>query len=140
MMKLALYSVPISDSQGETNPLPFLYIQFPAFPTMNFYQSFPPADDLISHLRRIDYIKHLNSFMDAVENLCVLVAAFYTVCAQQWRKHHVTERLQILAAFVTAGAAILWAFLRESAWPIVKQMSQNVWRILYTIAQPPLTV
>lgn len=107
---------------------------------MESSQSFPPADALLMQIRRIDYIKHLNSFMDSVENLCIIVAAICIILARKWREHGVTEKLKTAAAFVVAGLAILAAFVRETVWPIVKQMSQNVWRILYTIAQPPLTV
>lgn len=107
---------------------------------MEFSQSFPPADALLMQIRRIDYIKHLNSFMDSVEEFCIIVAAICIILARKWREHGVTEKLKTVAAFVIAGLAILAAFVRETVWPIVKQMSQNVWRILYTIAQPPLTV
>ena len=107
---------------------------------MNSSQSFPPADALLATLRRIDYIKHLNSFMDSVENLCLIIAAFVVVCAQQWRKHQVTERLKTVAAFAIAGASIAAAFVKETVVPFVRQILQNVWRICYTVAQPPLTV
>lgn len=107
---------------------------------MESSQSFPPADAFLSYFRGVNYRKHYNSFMDTVEQICIIVAAICIIIGQQWRKHNVTERLQTLAGFIVAGLAILSAFVRESVWPIVKQMSQNVWRILYTIAQPPLTV
>lgn len=107
---------------------------------MNSSQSFPPADALLATLRRIDYIKHLNSFMDSVENLCIIIAAICIIIGQQWRKHQVSEKLQISAAFVIAGSVILSAFVKETVAPFVMQILQNVWRICYTVAQPPLTV
>lgn len=107
---------------------------------MNFSPSFPPADALLSYLQGVNYRKHYNSFMDSVENLCIIVAAICIILARKWREHRVTERMQTLAGFIVAGLAILSEFVMETVWPIVKQMSQNVWRILYTIAQPPLTV
>lgn len=91
-------------------------------------------------IRRIDYIKHLNSFMDSVENLCIIIAAICIIIGQQWRKHQVSEKLQISVAFVIAGTAIAFAFVKETVAPFVKQILQNVWRICYTVAQPPLTV
>ena len=107
---------------------------------MEFSQSFPPVDALLDHVRKIDYIKHLNSFMDSVENLCIIVAAVYIILARQWREHKVTEKLQIISAFVVVALAVVFDFLKETAWPLMRQNAQNVWRICYTIARPPLTV
>ena len=107
---------------------------------MNFSQSFPPVDALISFLRGVNYRKHYNSFMDSVENLCIIVAAVYIILAHQWREHKVTEKLQIISAFVVVALAIVAAFVMETVWPLMRQNVQNVWRICYTIAHPPLTV
>ena len=107
---------------------------------MNSSQSFPPADAAIEFLRQVDYRKHYNSFMDSVENLCIIIAAICIIIGQQWRKHRVSEKMQISAAFVIAGSVILSAFVKETVAPFVMQILQNVWRICYTVAQPPLTV
>lgn len=103
-------------------------------------QSFPPADALLSHLKSIDYKKWFNIYMNFVEQICLIIAAICIIIGQQWRKHNVTERLQTVAAFVITGSVIAAAFVKEIAAPFVMQILQNVWRICYTIAQPPLTV
>ena len=107
---------------------------------MNSSQSFPPVDAFLAFMRRVDYIKHLNSFMDSVENLCIIVAAFVVVCARKWQQHQVTEKLRTVTVVCIIGLAIVFAWVKETVWPIVKQTTQNVWRICYTIARPPLTV
>ena len=45
----------------------------------------------------IDYKKHLNTFMDAVMNLCAFIAVIATLIADKWQENDVTERLQIVA-------------------------------------------
>ena len=102
--------------------------------------NFPPVDALLLQLRRIDYIKHLNSFMDFVESACLIIAAICIIITQKWREHKVTEKLRTVAGFFIVALAIVFAWVKETAWPIVKQTTQNVWRICYTIARPPLTV
>ena len=107
---------------------------------MNASYSFPPADALISFLRGVNYRKHYNSFMDTVEQMCLIIAAICIIIARKWQEHKVTEKLQIISAFVIVALVIIFEYLKETAWPIMKQMSQNVWQICYTVARPPLTV
>jgi hypothetical protein len=42
---------------------------------MELTYSFPPADNLIQQLSKIEYKKHLNNYMDIVETVVMLVAA-----------------------------------------------------------------
>ena len=107
---------------------------------MTVSPSFPPADELLALMRRVDYVKHLNSFMDSVENLCIIVAAVYIILARKWREHKVTERLRTVAVVCIIGLAIVFDYLKETAWPMVRQNAQNVGRFFYTVAHPPLTV
>ena len=107
---------------------------------MNFSPSFPPADDLLAKLAKIDYIKWMNIYMDTVEQMCLIIAAICIIIARKWQEHKVTEKLQIISAFVIVALVIIFYYLKETAWPIMKQMSQNVWQICYTVARPPLTV
>ena len=106
---------------------------------MNASYSFPPADALISFLRGVNYRKHYNSFMDTVEQICLIIAAVCIILARKWKQHEMTEKLQIFAGFAIVALAIVAAFVKETVWPIVKQTAQNVWQILYTVAHPPLT-
>lgn len=62
---------------------------------MQLTKSFPPADDLISELVKIDYQKHFHTFMNAVETVCIFVAALYTVLRDKWIEHDCTERLHL---------------------------------------------
>ena len=107
---------------------------------MTVSPSFPPVDALLDHVRKIDYIKWLNVYMDTVEQICLIIAAFVVVCARKWREHKVTERLRIVTVVCIIGLAVVFDFLKETVWPIVNQTTQNVWRICYTSARPPLTV
>ena len=107
---------------------------------MTVSPSFPPVDALLANLRKVDYVKHLNSFMDFVESACLIIAAICIILARKWRQHKVTEKLQISAAFVIVALMIIFDYLKETAWPIMKQTTQTVWKICYTVARPPLTV
>lgn len=107
---------------------------------MTVSPSFPPADELLALMRRVDYVKHLNSFMDSVENLCIIVAAVYIILARKWQEHKVTERLRTVAVVCIIGLAILFDYLKETAWPIMKQTARDVWQVCYTVTRPPLTV
>jgi len=46
---------------------------------MELTQSFPPVDAMIENISDVDYKKHLNNYMDAVETFCVYVAAIAVV-------------------------------------------------------------
>lgn len=84
---------------------------------MNSSQSFPPADALLMQIRRIDYIKHLNFFMNSVENLCIIIAAIAIIIGQRWREHRCSDRLRSYGAIGTALAAVAAAIIRETVWP-----------------------
>lgn len=51
-------------------------------------KSFPPADHLFTILREIDYIHHLNQFLDLVQTICIWTAAIVTVL---WERIQVTK-------------------------------------------------
>jgi len=63
-------------------------LHFPPTPlTMELTKSFPPADALVETLQSIDYKKHLNQYMDAVEIACAFIAAIATI---------IWEKLQVM--------------------------------------------
>ena len=78
--------------------------------------------------------------MDTVEQMCLIIAAICIIIARKWRQHKVTEKLQISAAFVIVALAIIFDYLKETAWPLMMKNAQNAWQICYTVARPPLTV
>lgn len=80
---------------------------------LEFTSAFPPAASLIETLMDVDYRKHLNSFMDGVENVCIFVAALFHVLRQIWQENDCTERLQLAALTVRE-----WAV--NSAAPFIK--------------------
>jgi hypothetical protein len=49
--------------------------------------SFPPVDDLIINLSKIEYKKHFNTYMDLVVNVCAFVAVISTL---------IWEKLQVM--------------------------------------------
>ena len=55
---------------------------------MQLTKSFPPADDLMMQLQRVDYRKLLNDYMDLVVNVCAFVAAISTIL---WEKIQVMK-------------------------------------------------
>ena len=107
---------------------------------MTVSPSFPPVDALISFLRGVNYRKHYNSFMDTVEQMCLIIAAICIIIAQKWREHKVTEKLRTVAGFIIVALAILFDYLKETVWPLMKQTARDVWQVCYTVTRPPLTV
>ena len=82
-------------------------------PTMELTKSFPPADAFVEMITEIDYKKHFNTFMDGVENLCLIVAAIVTVIAQKWQEHNMTERTQLFVLRVIEGAKTFYAWVKN---------------------------
>ena len=107
---------------------------------MNASYSFPPADDLLAKLAKIDYIKWMNIYMDTVEQICIVIAAICIIIARKWQEHKVTEKLQIISAFVIVALAIIFDYLKETVWPLMKQTARDVWQVCYTVTRPPLTM
>ena len=55
---------------------------------MQLTKSFPPADDLVMQLQKVDYRKLLNDYMDFVVTVCAFVAAISTIL---WEKIQVMK-------------------------------------------------
>ena len=95
---------------------------------MNLHQSFPPADALIGFLSGIDYRKHLNSYMDFVEKLVLIVAAFSYVAGQRvsaWYSNGGKESLvnSYIKTRNFVQFAILW--VREVGYPETRKFVQD---------------
>ena len=90
--------------------------------TMELTKSFPPADAFVEMMLEIDYKKHFNTFMDGVENLCVIVAAIATVIAQKWQEYDCTERLQLFVLRVIEGAKTFYAWVKNVFVPECKSL------------------
>lgn len=90
--------------------------------------------------------------MDAIESVCLLVAAIAIIISQRWREHRCSDRLRSAAAIGTALAAVAAAIIRETLWPAARQwMAARAWPELQRWASgaamlwrglltPPLTV
>ncbi len=106
---------------------------------LNFTAAFPPAHKMTETLMAIDYKKHLNSFMDAITNLCAIVAAIATVIYDKWNQYNMTERVQLWAL-----TAYTWT--REIAVPAVKNAAITVYntgkqvREVYNLISSPLFI
>ena len=109
---------------------------------MNLQQSFPPADALIGFLSGIDYRKHLNSYMDFVENLVLIVAAISYVAWQRvsaWYSNGGKESLvnSYIKTRNFVQFMILW--VREVGYPQVRKIAQEsveyfrAWQDLVTV-------
>ena len=92
---------------------------------MELTKSFPPADAFVEMITEIDYKKHYNTFMDGVENLCVIVAAIATVIAQKWQEHNMTERTQLFVLRVIEGAKTFWAWINTVFVPEFKALIED---------------
>lgn len=80
---------------------------------LSLTEAFPPAHKLTETLMNIEYKKHLNSFLDAVEFFCAFVAAIATVLYDKWMQHNMTERVQLWSLNV-------YTWTKETAVPNVK--------------------
>jgi len=94
--------------------------------TMELTKSFPPADAFVEMMLEIDYKKHFNTFMDGVENLCLIVAAIATVIAQKWQEYDCTERLQLFVLRVIEGAKTFYAWVMNVFVPEVKFLIEDI--------------
>jgi hypothetical protein len=106
---------------------------------LSFTEAFPPAHKMTETLMNINYKKHLNSYMDAITNLCAFVAAIATVLYDKWNQYNMTERVQLWSL-----TAYTWT--REVAVPAVKnavtvtyKTGKNV-REVYEVLSSPLFI
>jgi hypothetical protein len=106
---------------------------------VSFTEAFPPAHKLTETLVNIDYKKHLNTYMDAIMNLCAFIAVIATLIADKWQQHDMTERVQIFALNV-------YTWTRNVAVPAVKNAAiatynagQKV-REVYEVISSPLFI
>lgn len=96
---------------------------------MQLTKSFPPADDLISELMKIDYQKHFHTFMDAVETACIFVAALYTVLRNKWVEHDCTERLQLFVMNVINKGKSFRVWCNEVLIPESQSLYQDLRKV-----------
>lgn len=96
---------------------------------MEFTKSFPPADDLFTQLREIDYRKHYNQFMDAVVVACAVIAAIATVIRDNWVKYDCTERLQLFVLRVIELSKTFYAWVKNVFVPECKNLYQDVLKV-----------
>ena len=94
--------------------------------------AFPPANAFVSSMKKIDYKKHYNQFMDAVVIFCAFVAAVYTVSRKKWEQYNVTERLQLFVLFVKEKSIIVSDWLCDDFSPFVVD-TYNELRSIYNI-------
>ena len=88
---------------------------------MQLIKSFPPADDLFVQLQQVDYQKLYHDFMDVVVVFCAFVAAVATVIRDKWQQYDCTERLQLFAIRVIAGAKTFYAWTMTVFVPECKE-------------------
>jgi len=93
---------------------------------MELTKSFPPADAFVEMMNEIDYKKHFNTFMDGVENLCLIVAAIATVIAQKWQEHNMTERTQLFVLRVIEGAKTFYAWVKNVFVPECQEFYNDI--------------
>jgi len=94
--------------------------------TMELTKSFPPADAFLEMITEIDYKKHYNTFMDGVENLCLIIAAIATVIAQKWQEHNMTERTQLFVLRVIDGAKTFYAWVKNVFVPQCQEFYNDI--------------
>lgn len=106
---------------------------------LSLTEAFPPAYKLTETLMNIDYKKHFNSFMDAVEITLAFVAAIVTVMYDKWNAYDMNERVQLWSL-----TAYTWT--REVAVPNVKNAAVATYqagrkvREVYDVISSPLFI
>lgn len=109
---------------------------------MNLQQSYPPADALIGFLSGVDYRKHLNSYMDFVEKMVLIVAAFVYVAWQRGSNwYHNGGKESLVNSYIQVRNfvqfVILW--VREVGYPETRKFVQDsveyfrAWQDLVTV-------
>ena len=65
-------------------PPEFFIMNISTSAIVNMTEGFPPAHKLAQHMASIDYVKHLNNFMEAVEIAIAIVAMVCDVAVFVW--------------------------------------------------------
>ena len=97
---------------------------------MELTKSFPPVDAFVEMMTEIDYKKHLNTFMDGVENLCLIIAAVAMIIAEKWQEHNMTERTQLFVLRVIDGAKTFYAWVMNVFVPECKEFYKDVRKVM----------
>ena len=93
---------------------------------MELTKSFPPVDAFVEMMTEVDYKKHLNTFMDGVENLCLIIAAVAVIVAEKWQQHNMTERTQLFVLRVIEGAKTFYAWVMNVFVPEFKALIEDI--------------
>ena len=93
---------------------------------MELTKSFPPVDAFVEMMTEVDYKKHLNTFMDGVENLCLIIAAVAVIVAEKWQQHNMTERTQLFVLRVIDGAKTFYAWVMNVFVPEFKALIEDI--------------
>ena len=106
---------------------------------LSLTEAFPPAHKATETLMNIDYKKHFNSFMDAVEITLAFVAAIATVIYDKWNAHNMNERVQLWSLNT-------YTWVRNVAVPNVKNAAVATYqagvkvREVYDVISSPLFI
>jgi len=88
---------------------------------LQFTEAFPPAHKVIEIALNIDYKKHYNTFMNAVQIMVAFMAIIVAKVLEMWSEYDMTERTQI---------AVLNAhnWTKETAVPSIEKFIENTYQ------------
>lgn len=93
---------------------------------LEFTSAFPPAQKAIQTLWEIEYVKHLNSFMDSVQFVCEFVYALFIITSdvfQTWYRNGGKELM--IEGYNRLQFAMLW--FTEIAIPATVNFAENTY-------------
>lgn len=98
---------------------------------MELTKAFPPADDFLSILQEIDYRKHYNNFIDAVQVFCIYVAAIAIVLYTKWQENDCSERIQLFFIRLINACKAFYTWMKNVGIPEAKAMRDDL-QAVYT--------
>jgi hypothetical protein len=94
---------------------------------------FPPIDDAIHQLSKIEYKKHLQTFVNVLVTISAFVAAVYTVLAAKYQEHDGNQKLQQLWQNLILGIKISYEWIRDTLLPECKALYHELQAIRVTL-------
>ena len=113
---------------------------------LDFTYGFPPAYALTKSIVNVNYHKHLNNYMNAVENVIVFLIAIGVVIHQKWIEYDCTERVQLAAIQAKDFGVNSYIWVKEVGIPNFKNLVGATYnagiqtRYFYNLITSPLFV
>jgi hypothetical protein len=87
---------------------------------------FPPVDAAVYQLSKIEYKKHLQTFLHAVITIAAFVAAVYTVLATKYKEHDGNQKLMNTWNNFVLGCIVAYTWVRYTLVPELRALYSEI--------------